>query len=369
MQIKTTLFAVFACIVLAKGQAQDFAKVDAQARSTPFPKGQDTRALAQALSEGCATEKEKVRAYFVWIANNIKYDIKSFENRGSADPQEQQDKQLPQRVLRTKKAVCAGYSNLLLALCEASGIKALRADGITKDYRGTVSRAGHAWCLVRADGVWGFIDATWGAGDVDLDKGKYHEHFKEIYFFPAPEVFIADHFPYDPLFQMLPAPLTLEQFKQAKLGAATPKPAATPRDGFAHLADSLNAFVALDSVASLLSTGKRTLGIDPASNYGLYHLGYYYYEEGEKAMSAYIAASTERQKNRTRATVKWCDEQTAHLKKWEARMSDCAKILRSTSRSDHYSDSMRSRRDAAESYLKAIQKERAYLKELRSQIE
>ncbi|MBC7774419.1 MAG: hypothetical protein H7246_03190, partial [Phycisphaerae bacterium] len=181
--MKQLTIPAFFLLLAFVAQAQGFTKIDAHARSTPFPQKQDTKALAQALSVGCTTEKEKVRAFFVWIADNIKYDIKSFENRSDTDPKEQEEKQNPQHVLRAKKAVCAGYSNLLIALCKESGIKALRVDGITKNYRGTVSRAGHAWCLVRADGTWGLIDATWGAGDVDFDEGRYHEHFKENYFF------------------------------------------------------------------------------------------------------------------------------------------------------------------------------------------
>lgn len=360
----STLLCLFWAITT---HAQDFSKIDAQARSTPFPKKQDTRALAQALSKDCSTEKEKVRAYFVWIADNIKYDIKSFENRTDIDPEERKARQLPQRVLQTKKAVCEGYSNLFVALCTETGIKALKVEGITKNYKGIVSRAGHAWCIVRADGVWGLIDATWGAGTVDLDEGKYYEKFKEIYFFSPPEVFIADHFPHDPLFQMLPNPLTMEEFKQAKMGS-TQKPAGTPREGFAQIADSLNTFVELDSVASLFSKGSRALNLDPASNYGLYNKGFYHFEKGKSAMLDYVDTNNERQKNRTKATAQWCDQQTKRLKNWETQMTECVEILRKSSRNDNYSASIRSLRHAAESNANSIQKELSHLKQLRSMI-
>ena len=60
--------------------AQDFTAIDAHARSIGISKKQDVEAVVQALTVNCKTETEKVRSFYVWIADNIKYDIKTFEN-------------------------------------------------------------------------------------------------------------------------------------------------------------------------------------------------------------------------------------------------------------------------------------------------
>ena len=171
MQIKVNLFIVLlVSLLLTESLAQDYARVDGYAQSVPFPEKQNIPALAKALSHDCKTEKETVRAFFIWIAENIQYDIKGAQNKEGAGLQERVARQTPRRVLQSKKGVCAGYSNLLVALCEAAGIQAFKVDGFTKDHDGKVSPKGHAWCLVRTDGAWGLIDPTWGAGEVSGDK-------------------------------------------------------------------------------------------------------------------------------------------------------------------------------------------------------
>jgi hypothetical protein len=262
--------------------AQDFSKVDAQARATPSPKNQDIQQLADALSKGCATEKEKARAIYVWIADKIRYDVKSFEKRDDSDPAKTIAKQVPAQVLKSKKAVCAGYSNLFCALCKAAGIEAIQVTGISKNPEGRVSKTGHAWNLVRADGQWALLDATWGAGDVDPDKGKYHERFKEEFFFAAPETLILNHYPDDPLFQLLASPLTLDEFKQDQADVQktlSENSAEEASEGFAHLKDSLDAYVRLDSIARYFNSNLRTLRFDPANGKGLYSLAILQYNE------------------------------------------------------------------------------------------
>ncbi len=268
--------------------AQDFTKVDAQARATAFPKNQDIKGLAKTLGTGLTTEKEKVRAIYVWITANIRYDVKSFENRKELDPEEKDALQEPAIVLKRKSAVCAGYSSLFCALCEAAGIEALVVTGITKNHKGRVSRIGHAWNLARTDGQWVLIDATWGAGDVDLDEGKYTARFKDSYFCMPPETSILDHYPEDPLFQLLPQPLTVDEFKQdraviqQKLSERTSDKTQT---GY-NVKDSLDAFVLLDSTVRIQNSSLRILRFDPGNNKGLYGLAMLQFREASGMLKA-----------------------------------------------------------------------------------
>lgn len=322
-----------------KLSAQDFSNVDAQARTTPFSKNQDIQQLADALSEGLTTEKEKVRAIFVWIADNIKYDVKTFENRGEAKPEEMAAKQAPTRVLKSKKAVCAGYANLFCALCKATGIEAIQVSGIFKDSEGRVSRTGHAWNLVRADGQWALIDATWGAGDVDPDKGKYHERFKEEFFFTEPETLILDHYPDDPLFQLLPAPLTLDEFKQDRdevQKILSEKSAEEASAGFGHLKDSLDAHVRLDSIARYFNSGLRVFRFDPTSHKGLYVVAMSQHNEAvvmfRKTLDELNSGSQSRDKNLITAALKQGMERLADVEtKLNASISTIEKITGASS--------------------------------------
>jgi hypothetical protein len=250
--------------------AQNFAAIDEAARKVPFPKNQDVSALAAKLTEGLGTEKEKARAIYVWLTENISYDVRTaFDEDYEAE--DVVAKQQARVVMKTKKAVCEGYANLFCELCAAAGLKALKATGNTKNMYGRIPRIGHAWNLVRADGEWGLVDATWGAGTVDDEAQKFVREFHDEFFFAAPAFMLKNHLPSDPLYQLAEQPLTLQQFKMKDEERAALPP--TPPDPhFSHVADSLNALVALDSNAQFLNSILRTLRFDPSSNRARYFL-------------------------------------------------------------------------------------------------
>jgi hypothetical protein len=254
----------------------DFSKVDEQARKIPFPEKQNVAQLASELTAGWATEKEKTRAIFTWLAENIAYDIKTATDE-DVEAQTVIEKQKPASVLKSKKAVCEGYANLFNALCQSSGIRSFRVEGLSKNAKGKIGRIGHAWNLVQADGEWGLVDATWGAGSVDDDTKKFQQQFNDKHFFPQPEVFVQSHLPYDPLFQLLPKPIDFQKFKMnAAEQAALPKNE-NEATAFPNLNDSLAHFVALDSLSRLLNSWSRTLRFDPDNGRANYHLAYFYY--------------------------------------------------------------------------------------------
>ncbi|KAJ3082878.1 hypothetical protein HK102_001408, partial [Quaeritorhiza haematococci] len=76
----------------------------------------------------------------------------------------------------------------------------------TKDGKPT----GHAWNAVKVDGEWRFIDATWGAGNVD--GRNFKRSFTPYYFLTPPNRFITSHFPADPAQQHLVPRLSEAEF-------------------------------------------------------------------------------------------------------------------------------------------------------------
>ena len=280
--------------------AQDFAEVDEKARQVAFPKNQNVAQLAADLTEGLSTEKEKARAIYVWLTEHISYDVRTAFDE-DAEAEEVVAKQKSRVVLKSKKAVCEGYANLFCDLCAAAGVKAFRAVGPVKNLYGRIPRSGHAWNLVRADGQWGLVDATWGAGNVDDEARKFARQFNPDFFFAAPEVMIKNHLPTDPLFQLSTQPINLQQFKMKDEERAALSPA-QPDPSFAHFADTLNALAELDSNAQVLNSILRTLRFDPTNNRARYYLAAHLSNQSVRIFNAYATEQNQRVLNKIRPT-------------------------------------------------------------------
>ncbi|MCS7046243.1 MAG: hypothetical protein NZO58_07795, partial [Gemmataceae bacterium] len=120
----------------------------------------------------------------------------------------------PEGVLRERKAVCAGYANLLAALGKRLGLEIVTIDGFAKgvgyDETTNVAASNHAWSAVRLAGTWHLIDATWGAGYVN--GRTFVKRFADCYFLIPPEKLAFSHLPTSDKWQLLNPPLSAEQF-------------------------------------------------------------------------------------------------------------------------------------------------------------
>ena len=147
----------------------DYKKADSIALNFQRNKYYFYSETAQELTESFSTEKEKCRAIFRWITNNIKYDyeVKNDHKKDRVDPLV---------VYKTKKAVCAGYASLFQAMCDEVKIKCLYISGEAKS-----SGIGHAWNIVKLDGYWYVMDVTWASGYVSgvLSGSKFTKSFDE----------------------------------------------------------------------------------------------------------------------------------------------------------------------------------------------
>lgn len=161
----------------------------------------------------------KARAIFKWIAQTIEYDCKEYK-RIMKNKREKPHKQKPKVVLRRKKAVCQGYSQLYEAIGKASGLDVVVISGLAKSQAKDIGNLGkrnkHAWNAVKINGQWRLLDATWASGSVrKIDVGKYRTKEKyffvrdyiDYYFFPNPAQFIVNHFPNKNEWQLLPTPI------------------------------------------------------------------------------------------------------------------------------------------------------------------
>ena len=83
--------------------------------------------LALKLSENLSNDYDKVRAFYVWIAHNVEYDLYAYL-------QDSYGGQSVNEVLRSGKALCTGYSLLLKFFCDQINIESIIIDGYAKGY-------------------------------------------------------------------------------------------------------------------------------------------------------------------------------------------------------------------------------------------
>ena len=189
----------------------DYTKIDAHARATPATQTKSISKLAAHLTKPATNDYQKVRSFYVWISDNITYDVDLFRRYrpGSSLTIE------PIDVIKKGKAVCQGYADLFNALCKEIGVESRLIPGYSKGFgnesRTDFSNADHAWNSVLIDDKWYLLDATWGAGGLN-DKMQFRAHFNEKYFLASPAEFIKDHMPLQPMWQLLECPVSMKAF-------------------------------------------------------------------------------------------------------------------------------------------------------------
>jgi transglutaminase/protease-like cytokinesis protein 3 len=151
---------------------------------------------------------QRVKALHDYVADRIAYDAVALADIALADnnfpSQDAED------VFRERKAVCAGYAELLAALGEQTGDEIVVVVGVSRDAGGRVDGIGHAWNAVKIGELWYLMDATWNAGGVD--GRTFNKKYGTNYLFTPPHVFVSDHLPEQDAWQLLATPLTRGEF-------------------------------------------------------------------------------------------------------------------------------------------------------------
>ncbi|XP_063957229.1 uncharacterized protein LOC129263700 [Lytechinus pictus] len=167
-------------------------ELDKHAIETPQPLRKDMDKLVAHLTKGTNTHLEKLRVVFRWVAHNTEYNVPGYKSGKLGDNS-------AETVLRTGLAVCAGYSNLLRAMCQKAGVQCEMINGYAKGagYRPgseNLSKQTHSWNRVTLDGQTYLCDCTWAAGSVDT---AFTRHWKEEEFLADPSSFANSHLPRD----------------------------------------------------------------------------------------------------------------------------------------------------------------------------
>lgn len=191
----------------ASAAEDEFAAIDAHALAAPASVTGSVAALSAYLVKPAHSEREMARAIFRWITRYLAYDVSV---AGCCSD--------PEVVLSRRGAVCWGYAVLFNALAQAAGMKAEIVVGNSRKFEPGASeapsgRANHSWNAVEIDGEWRLVDCCWGAGHYD-ERGGFERGFTPHYFLTAPEVFVNDHFPSVPRWQLLDPPISKEDYLQ-----------------------------------------------------------------------------------------------------------------------------------------------------------
>ncbi|MFY7888513.1 MAG: transglutaminase domain-containing protein [Spirosomataceae bacterium] len=230
----------------------------------------DVKSLAHQLSEHQANDSLKVVAFYNWISHNIEYDYATFKTMYPLLDLGQT--QSCSNVLKTKKALCGGYSTLFYQLCKQVGIKAEVIEGLGKVRNSSDPNdhsyrfESHAWNAVKLNNKWYLLDLTWSAGAI-LNE-QFVRKINTEFYMTSPTVFRETHWPSDPLWQLIYLPISKESFIQNNTNQNSPLT-------YLSFPDTLKIYERLDSTQKVLNSQKRILRFDPSNDNAKNILGFY----------------------------------------------------------------------------------------------
>ncbi|HST63116.1 MAG TPA: transglutaminase domain-containing protein [Longimicrobium sp.] len=199
---------------LAAQAPHDYAFADSVSRAAPESASRSVAALGAYFRDALPAERDRARGIYRWVTDNIAYDIGLYLRGGFLMPPSQD----PTSLLRTRKGVCEGYSALFGAVSMAAGLEAVvvlgQAKALSTDPRRPYRTQKHAWNAVKVDGRWALLDATWGAGDINLAQRRFERRPRDFFFDTPPAKFIWSHRADEERWQMLEQPLSAREFEQ-----------------------------------------------------------------------------------------------------------------------------------------------------------
>ncbi len=191
-----------------------FNVIDAYMRHCPASSENSIADIAYYINRSARTDLEKARAVYVWMTDNIFYNDAGYNAGVFGDNS-------AENVLRTRRAVCAGFANLFTEIAIKTGIEALTitgyAKGIGYDEGDSFDETNHAWNAVKIDGAWRIYDATWGQGAASVDSRghiKSVNKFDEQWFNVEPKQSVFTHLAEIPYQNFLPQNISLSEFER-----------------------------------------------------------------------------------------------------------------------------------------------------------
>lgn len=176
-----------------------------------FSSVQTVAELAGKISELTSNKKEQLTMLLLWTNKNMYVDSLRFFYGGN---QLETDESFKKRI-----ALCNEFSNILDEFCKQLKIPSIRVEGYVK-FAGfkpgdKFDDVNHAWNAVFIDSTWTLCDLFWSTYVLKYNNAATSRFVKRLstkYFLAAPNAFIVNHLPCDPIFQFNNYPITVNAF-------------------------------------------------------------------------------------------------------------------------------------------------------------
>ena len=163
------------------------------------------------------SNEDKVRAAFIWVAANIRYDV---PNMYAINYYEKKEDKIA-KPLQTRQGICENYAALFTDICLKAGIPAFVVEGYVKQ-NNQLQDVSHAWSVAKIDTSWYLFDPTWASGYVS--NGAFVAKINNVYYKANPSNFIQAHMPFDPLWQLLYHPVSFTDFNNGTVKEDATRP-------------------------------------------------------------------------------------------------------------------------------------------------
>ncbi len=233
------IILIFACSVftgfLSFGQEMsNFTETDRIALNIPDAQIHSTADIAAYINKNFNTDDKKVRAAYVWVISHIRYSKDSL-HRVILDADKDQ---LVTVTMRRRKGVCEDFSSVFNDICKKLNLRSFVIQGYSKQ-SGSVDKSSHAWCTVFINNKWMLYDPTWDAGLVNIFSAPVNTTYYQV----APQSFIENHMPFDPMFQLSDHPINYKEFNSGDITFDKDKT-------YFNYADSIDAWQQLDPLTA-----------------------------------------------------------------------------------------------------------------------
>lgn len=219
----------------AESQPANAVLAELTASEVPNSEANSTSGIALFINKKLVRPQDRVLAAYYWVTHNIRYDRDSmYAINAGPDPQAR-----IRDALRRKKGVCENFAAIFSDICRKCGMSSYVVDGYTSNGN-RVNKSGHSWSAVFIENQWLMYDPTW-------DESYSGE---PLFFAISPEVFVEDHLPFDPIWQLTNELVTPAQFYGLR------KTTADTHTLNLYL-DSLPAFLLLDELQQYRQTARR----------------------------------------------------------------------------------------------------------------
>jgi hypothetical protein len=190
----------------------------------------DVRDLSLKLTIPLSTERDKYRALFRWVCENIRSDYKLYHKVKKLRTQYQSDplslaawnqkisKEIFTHLRKKRATICTGYAYLLSSMAQHAGLTCRIVNGYARNARANLGGRGdanHSWNAIRIGDEWYFSDPTWASGSVRQSEGTFMP-----YFLVQPSQFAHSHYPLDTTQLLLREKPSLTAFLNAPLAYA-----------------------------------------------------------------------------------------------------------------------------------------------------